>query len=170
MKFSATTGSCLILLVVASSIGFAQMRTIEGKGEEYHHAMYLNFKHAAEQAQALFTQMSLPHDLKMEIVREHVDEIWTNLERAKIQHAMIHKTYGADEAKMVTEHHDILLKAHIAATEVCKQLKTELDKKNPDRELIKGGAGQIYDLTTKAANEHLEGMKKLGLQEMKIPS
>ena len=170
MKFSVTTGLCLVLLIVASSVGVAQIRTIEGKGEEYHHAMYLNFKHAADQAQALFTQMSLPHDLEMEIVREHIDEIWMNLDRARIQHAMVHKTYGTDEARMVTENHDVLLKAHLAATENCKLLKAELDKKNPDRESIKNFASELYVQASKAASEHLDGMKKLGLQEMKIPS
>ena len=170
MKFVYCTGVCLILLISISSIGFAQVRTIEGKGEEFHHAMYLNFKHAAEQAQALYTQVSLPHALVMEIAREHVDEILLNLDRAKIQHAMVHKTYGADEARMVTENHDILLKAHLAATENCKLLKAELNKKNPDRELIKDAASQLYVQASKAASEHLDGMKKLGLLEMKIPS
>lgn len=170
MKFIAFTGLCLILLVAVSSDGFAQMRTIEGKGEEYHHAMYLNFKHAAEQAQALFTQASLPYDLRMEIAREHVDEIWMNLERAKIQHAMVHKTYGSDESRMVTENHDILLKAHLAATEQCRLLKAELDKKSPDLEAIRNAASQLYAQASKAASEHLDGMKKLGLLEMKVPT
>ena len=170
MKFIYFTGLSLILLVGVSSIGFAQMRTIEGKGEEYHHAMYLNFKHAAEQAQALFTQVALPYSLTMEIVREHVDEIWVNLERAKVQHAMVHKTYGEDEARMVMENHDSLLRAHLAATESCKLLKAELDKETPDRESIKMLAGQLYAQASKAAVEHMDGMKKLGLREMQIPS
>lgn len=166
MKFTAISALCLVV----SSLGFAQMRTIEGKGEEYHHAMYLNFKHAAEQAQALFTQVSLPHDLRIEIAREHVDEIWLNLDRARIQHAMVHKTYGADESRMVTENHAILLKAHLAATEQCKLLKAELDKKSPDLELIKNASSQLYAQASKAASEHFEGMKKLGLLEMKVPT
>ncbi|MEX2115261.1 MAG: hypothetical protein WEB37_00120 [Bacteroidota bacterium] len=166
MNFSAIS----ILCLVVSSLGFAQMRTIEGKGEEYHHAMYLNFKHAAEQAQALYTQVSLPHALVMEIAREHADEILLNLDRAKIQHAMVHKTFGVDETRMIMENHDNLLQAHIAATETCRLLKAELDKETADRESIKKFARQLYVQTSKAASEHLDGMKKLGLQEMKVPS
>lgn len=170
MKFIQFTALCLILVVCITGSGFAQTRTIEGKGEEYHHAMYLNFKHSAEQAQALFTQVSLRNDLVMEIVREHVDEIWVNLERARVQHAMIHKTYGEDETRMIAENHENLLNAHTAAMESCKLLKAEVEKKNPDRDSMKRLSGMLYAQTLKAAVEHMDGMKKLGLQGMLIPS
>ncbi len=170
MKRAFFTGMCLVVFAGLSSLGYAQMRTIEGKGEEYHHAMYLNFKHAAEQAQALFTQVSLSSSLVMEIALEHADEIWTNLERARIQHAMVHKTYGADEARMIMENHDALLRAHLAATESCQLLNAELAKETPDRESMRILAGKLYAQASKAAAEHLDGMKKLGLREMQIPS
>lgn len=170
MKFIQFISLCLILVVCVSGTGLAQMRTIEGKGEEYHHAMYLNFKHAADQAQALFTQATMPNDLVMEIVREHVDEIWVNLERARVQHAMIHKTYGEDETRMITENHENLLKAHMAAMESCKLLKAEIEKKNPDRDSMKKLSGMLYAQSLKAAVEHMDGMKKLGLQGMQVPS
>lgn len=170
MKFVQFTTLCLILVVCISGIGLAQTRTIEGKGEEYHHAMYLNFKHAADQAQALFTQANMPNTLVMEIAREHVDEIWVNLERARVQHAMIHKTYGEDETRMIMENHENLLNAHLAAMESCKLLKTEIGKKNPDRESIKRLSGMLYAQASKAAVEHMDGMKKLGLGGIQVPS
>lgn len=163
---------CILTLALALSVVVttAQVRTIDGKGEEYHHAMYLNFKHAADQAQALYTQVSLPRAMVMEIAREHVDEIQLNLERAKVQHAMIHKTYGSSEEQLVLENHDRLLKAHLAAVEYVGQLKDELGKKSPDKEVVRSLSAKLYTATATAAREHVDGMKKLGLQEMLLPT
>ncbi|GJQ20822.1 MAG: hypothetical protein HBSIN02_11770 [Bacteroidia bacterium] len=152
------------------SVSTAQVRTVEGRGEEYHHAMYLNFRHAADQAQALFTQVSLPRPLLMEIAREHIEEVMMNLERARIQHAMIHKTYGSNENQLILENHERLLKAHVAAIEHAKQLKAELERPSPDKEVVKSLAAKLYTATATAAHEHADGMKKLGLQEMQLPS
>lgn len=162
--------SLTLALALSVVVATAQVRTIDGKGEEYHHAMYLNFKHAADQAQALYTQVSLPRAMVMEIAREHVDEILLNLERAKVQHAMIHKTYGSSEEQLVLENHDRLLKAHLAAMEYVGQLKDELGKKAPDTEVVKNVSAKLFHATATAAREHADGMKKLGLQDMLLPT
>lgn len=160
----------LFFAFLVVSFSTAQVRTVEGKGEEYHHAMYLNFRHAADQAQALFTQVLLPRPILMEIAREHTDEIMTNLERARIQHAMIHKTYGSNEEQLILENHERLLRAHLAAMEHARLLKSELEKPSPDKEVVKSLAAKLYTATATAAQEHADGMKKLGLQEMQLPS
>lgn len=162
--------SLTLALALSVVVATAQVRTIDGKGEEYHHAMYLNFKHAADQAQALYTQVSLPRAMVMEIAREHVDEILLNLERAKVQHAMIHKTYGSSEEQLVLENHDRLLKAHLASLEYVVQLKDELGKKAPDKEVVRSLSAKLYTVTATAAREHADGMKKLGLQDMLLPT
>ena len=148
----------------------AQQRKVEGKGEEYHHAMYLNFKHAAEEAEALYNQTGLNRELNLEIARQHVDELWTSLDNARIQHAMVHKTYGEQQSTLVAENHESLLNAHDKALEAGKLLKTEIEKGKPDVKVVREQSVTVYQMAIKAATEHLEGMKKLGIPPMKIAS
>jgi len=163
------------LFIIAAAVFLAlpvvaQQRKVEGKGEEYHHAMYLNFKHAAELAEALNNQVMLNHDLIVEIAKKHVDDIWTSLEDARVQHAMIHKTYGEQQSMMVAENHEIILKSHNQALDACKFLKKEIEKTKPDMKVLREQSALVYQLAIKAATEHLEGMKKLGIPMMKVAS
>jgi len=163
------------VLIIAAAVFLslpvvAQQRKVEGKGEEYHHAMYLNFKHAAEEAEALNYQLMLNHDLNLEIARQHAQEIWTNLDNVRIQHAMVHKTYGAQQSTLVAENHEILLESHNKAFEASTLLNTELKKANPDIKLLREQSVVVYQMSTKAAAAHLDGMKKLGIPMMKVVS
>jgi len=162
--------SVILLMAMVVNCSPAQQRTVEGKGEEYHHAMFLNFKHAAEEAEALFTQTALPHALNVEIAREHIDEIWTNLDRARVEHAMVHKTFGSEESKMIAENHEGLLLAHTKAIDAAKILKTEIGKEKPDIDVIRMQSAVAYQQSLKAAEMEMEAMKKLGLMDMKKPS
>lgn len=170
MKSVVSFLALLLAVLTVVSLCPAQQRTIEGRGEEYHHAMYLNFKHAAEEAEALFSQASLPHTLNMEIATEHVDEIWTNLDRIRIEHAMVHKTYGSEESKLIAENHEGILLAHAKAIEAGKILKDEMAKATPNIDVVRMEAATIYQQCLKASELHMDGMKKLGLPEMKKPS
>ena len=160
----------LVLFLIVVDYSPAQQRTIEGKGEEYHHAMFLNFKHAAEEAEALFTQTALPHALNIEIAKEHIDEIWMNLDRARVEHAMVHKTFGSEESKMIAENHEGLLLAHNKAIDAAKILKTEIGKETPNIDVVRMQAAVAYQQSLKAAEMEMEAMKKLGLMDMKKPS
>ena len=170
MKSVVNFLTLLLAIIVVVNCSPAQQRIVEGKGEEYHHAMFLNFKHAAEEAEALFTQTSLPHALNMEIAIEHVDEIWGNLDRARIEHAMVHKTYGSEESRLIAENHESLLLAHNKAIEACKILKNEMAKTKPNVDVIRMESAAVYQQCLKAAEQHMDGMKKLGLADMKKPS
>lgn len=160
----------LLAVLAVVSLSPAQQRTIEGKGEEYHHSMILNFKHAAEEAEALFAQVSLPRAMNLEIAKEHVDEIWGNLEHARIEHAMIHKTYGSDESRITADNHSNLLLAHTKAVDACKLIKDEIAKSEPNTEVIKTQAMVVYQQCLKAAELHTDTIKKLGITEMKVAS
>lgn len=144
----------------------AQQRKIEGKGEEYHHAMYLNFKHSAEEAEALYNQVVLNRDLNLKIARQHVQEIWTSLEDARIQQAIVHE----QQPTPVDKNHEVLLKAHEQALNACKLLRTEVGKSNPDVKVVREQSIRIYQQALKAATEQMDGMKKLGVPNMKAPS
>ena len=83
--------SLIVAMAVLLSIpAVAQQRKVEGKGEEYHHAMYLNLKHSADEAQALYSQISLNRDLNMEIANQHFEEIWNSLHPVPLSHSLIH--------------------------------------------------------------------------------
>lgn len=157
----------LFALPVAS---MGQQRKIEGKGEEYHHAMYLNFKHAAEEAEALYVQLGLPHELNLEIARAHVNEIWMNLDNARIQHAMIHKSYGDQQATLIAENHDVILEAHNNAFNAAKLMKKEIESDHPDKKILLEQSAEVYRQASKAAAEHMDGMKKLGISPMRVSS
>lgn len=159
----------IAMAVLLSLPVLAQQRKIEGKGEEYHHAMYLNLKHSAEEAEALYNQALLNRDLNMEIANQHCDEIWNSLEAVRVQHAMVHKTYGEQQTTMVAENHEALLKSYDKAVEACKILKKEMAKGKPDVNAIRDQSAQIYQMALKAATEHLDGMKKLGIPMMSAP-
>ena len=170
MRSIRTVLALLLMAALLVNLSPAQQRTIEGKGEEYHHAMFLNFKHAAEEAEALFTQTALPHALNIEIAKEHIDEIWMNLDRARVEHAMVHKTFGSEESKMIAENHEGLLLAHNKAIDAAKILKTEIGKETPNIDVVRMQAAVAYQQSLKAAEMEMEAMKKLGLMDMKKPS
>ena len=166
--FTSTVLLALALLVVVPANG--QERKIGGQGEEYHHAMYLNFRHSADEAMALTMQLMMPRELNVEIARQHVNEIVLNLDNARIQHAMVHKSYQSGQDKLIMENHETLLQAHNTAIEAAKALKAELAKKSPDKETLSTQARVVFEQCQKAAREHEDGMKKLGIVEMKAPS
>lgn len=152
----------LVLVVGFSSFAIGQLK-VEGKGEEYHHALALEFLHSADHAKALQHQASLDHPLNMELVKQHADEIGRSLENARVDHAMIHKTYDEKNTNDVKENHNALLEAHTKALEAYQKLKGEVQQKNIDKGAIGTLATTIYEHASHAAAEHKDAMKKLGV-------
>ena len=165
MKKSLIVAMAVLLLIPV----VAQQRKVEGKGEEYHHAMYLNLKHSADEAQALYSQISLNRDLNMEIANQHFEEIWNSLDAVRVQHAMIHKTFGEQQSTLVAENHETILKSYDKAIDACKILKKEMGNGKPDINVLRTQSALVYQNTLKAATEHTEGMKKLGIPMMQAP-
>ncbi len=162
--------SLIVAMAVLLSIpAVAQQRKVEGKGEEYHHAMYLNLKHSADEAQALYSQILLNRDLNMEIANQHLQEIWNSLDAVRVQHAMVHKTYGEQQATLVAENHEVLLKSYDKAVDACKILKKEMGKGKPDINVLREQSALVFQNAQNAATEHMEVMKKLGIPTMQAP-
>lgn len=152
-------------VVVGISLLTAQQQLkVEGKGEEYHQAMYLEFSHTADHAKALSKQTALGRDLNMYIANQHVEEIGRSLENIRTDHAMVHKTYTDAEMTKIQENHNVILDSHTKSLEAYKSLKAEVQKTTPDMKRVKDLSDVIYEYTTKALNEHREAMTKLDVK------
>lgn len=156
-----------IVLCVLVSISFLpaqQQLKVEGRAEEYHQAMALEFSHAADHAKALSKQTALERDLNMYIAKQHVEEIGRSLENIRTDHAMVHKTYTDSEMTQIQENHNVILDSHTKSLEAHKSLKAEAQKTMLDVKKIKDLSDVIYEHTTKALNEHREAMTKLDVK------
>jgi len=157
--------AAVLMLLLMSMISFSSSQLkIEGKGEEFHRALQLEFVHAADHAKAIEEQVSLPRAMSMEITRRHMEEIGHSLENARVLHSMVHKTFSDQDAAAVKENHNGLYDAHTKALDAFQQLKVEIVKKEMDASRVQGLANTIYRQTDKAAAEHRDGMKKLGVE------
>ena len=76
--------------------------TPKGKPTEYHHALNLCFQHTADHAKALFNQVS-SGELNVEIAGDFLDQIGSDLDRARVCHAMVHKTYTEADIKTIAD-------------------------------------------------------------------
>ena len=154
----------LCILVSISLLTAQQQLKVEGKAEEYHQAMTLEFSHTADHAKALAKQTTLGRDLNMYIAKQHVDEIGRSLENIRTDHAMVHKTYSDAEMTAIQENHNVILDSHTKSIEVFKSLKAEVQKTAPDLKRVKDFSNAIYEYAGKALSEHQQAMMKLDVK------
>jgi hypothetical protein len=167
MKKALTfTTLAILVLTFASSLNAGPVR---GKAEEYHHALALCFQHSADHAKALFNQI-LNGELNADIAKDYVEQISSDLDHARVYHAMVHKTYSEADTKLIADDHLIILGGQTTAVTALATLKAELEKAKPDIAIIKTLSAVIFDGATKAVNAHLDAMKKLGIPEAKGPT
>jgi polyhydroxyalkanoate synthesis regulator phasin len=163
--FTFTTFAILVLAYTT----FLNAGAMKGKAEEYHHALNLCFQHTADHAKALFDQVS-NGELNVEIAKDFLDQIGSDLDHARVYHAMVHKTYSEADIKTITDDHLIILGGQTAAVTALATLKAEMEKAKPDITTIKNLSAVIFNGATKAVNAHVDAMKKLGIPEAKGPS
>ena len=163
--FAYTT---LAVLVVLSTTCLTA-GTVKGNAEEYHHALSLCYQHTADHAKALFAQAS-KGELNMDITKDFVEQISSNLDHARVYHAMVHKTYSEADTRTIADDHVIILGGQNAAVTALAALKSELEKTKPDMAIVKTASSAIFDGASKALNAHLDAMKKLGIPEAQGPS
>jgi hypothetical protein len=163
--FSFTTLAILVLAYTTC----LNAGTPKGKAEEYHHALTLCFQHSADHAKALFSQIS-NGELNAEIAKDYVDQIGSDLDHARVYHAMVHKTYSEADTKTIADDHLIILGGQTTAVTALATLRAELEKSKPDIGAIKTLSTVIFDSATKAVTAHIDAMKKLGIPEAKAPS
>ena len=142
---------------------------IKGKAEEYHHALNLCYQHTADHAKALFDQVS-NGDLNMDIAKDFLDQISSDLDHARVYHAMVHKSYSEGDIRTIADDHVLILGGQTAAVTALNTLKAEMEKAKPDVATVKTLSAAIYDGAIKAVNAHSAAMKKLGIPEAKGPS
>lgn len=163
--FTFTTLAILVLLTTTC----LNAGTVKGNAEEYHHALSLCYKHTADHAKALFAQAS-KGELNMDIAKDFLEQISSDLDHARVYHAMVHKTYSEADTKMIADDHLIILGGQTTAVTALATLKAEMGKATPDIAAVKTLSTAIFDGATKALNAHLDAMKKLGIPEAKSPS
>jgi len=162
------TFAALAILVLAYTTS-SNAGAVKGKAEEYHHALNLCYQHTADHAKALFDQVS-NGELNMDIAKDFVDQIGSDLDHARVYHAMVHKTYAEADIKTIADDHLIILGGQTAAVNALATLKAEMEKAKPDMTTIKTLSATIFDGATKAVNAHSAAMKKLGIPEAKGPT
>jgi len=167
MRKVFTVAALAILVLVYTTC--LNAGTPKGKAEEYHHALSLCFQHSADHAKALFNQISTG-ELNADIAKDYLEQIGSDLDHARIYHAMVHKTYSEADIKTIANDHLIILGGQATAVTALATVKTELDKQKPDITFIKTLSTVIFDGATKALIAHLDAMKKLGIPEPKGPS
>lgn len=156
----------VVLCVVAgvSLLTAQQQLKVEGKAEEYHQAMSMEFSHTADHAKALSKQTVLGRDLNMYIAKQHIEEIGRSLENIRTDHAMVHKTYSDTEMTKIQENHNVILDSHTKSLEAFKSLKVEVQKNAPDLKRVKELSDAIYEYASKALSEHQQAMMKLDVR------
>lgn len=163
--FTLTT---LAILVLAYTT-FLNAGTQKGKAEDYHHALSLCFQHSADHAKALFDQISIG-ELNADIARDYLEQISSDLDHARVYHAMVHKTYSEADVKTIADDHLVILGGQTTAVTALATLKAEMEKAKPDIATLKTLSSVIFDSATKAVKAHADAMKKLGIPEAKGPS
>lgn len=161
------TFAALAILIVASSSNLTASG-VRGNAEEYHYALNLCFQHSADNAKALFNQAS-KGELNLEIAKDFVEQIGSDLDHARVYHAMMHKTYSEADTKMISEEHLAILGGQASAVTAFATLKAEMEKTKPDVSTIKTLSATIFEGAKKAVTAHLDAMKKLGIPEPKSP-
>ena len=156
-------------LIVFVSLSFTQQAKINGKAEDYHFAMLLDFTHASDHAQALYNQAVAPYEFNIALAKESLEEIGKSLEVGRTHHALVHKSYTQAEQENIGENHKVFLDCHTKAIEAHEILKAEMAKPKPDLGKVKDLSAAIYQQTTKAIAQHKDVLKKLGI-EFKVPS
>jgi hypothetical protein len=156
----------VLMLAVTMSLN---ARIMGAKTDNYHYAMSLCLQHSADNAKVLYDQAA-KGELNQEMEKDLVEQIGKDLDRARVYHARLHKSYTEAESQLIAEQHIIILHGHTKAADAYALLKTEIEKTKPNIEEIKTQTAAIFDGTTKAAAAHLEAMKKLGVSEVKNPS
>jgi hypothetical protein len=162
------TFAALVILVLASTSAPAAAG-VKGNAEEYHYALNLCFQHSADHAKALFNQAE-KGELNLEIAKDFVEQIGSDLDHARIYHAMVHKTYSESDSKMISEDHLAILGGQTTAVTALATLKAEMEKAKPDLSTVKTLTTVIFDGAKKAVSAHLDAMKKLGIPEAKSPT
>jgi hypothetical protein len=123
-------------ILVCALVGTSNAQQVQGKAEDFHHALQLCYQHSADHAQALFDQMS-NGELNIRIVKDYVEQIGNNLDHARTYHSFVHKSYSEADSKMIADEHQVVLNGNIAAATAFAALKTEIEKPNPDLATIK---------------------------------
>ena len=165
-KIVAIAALAILVFATPSNLTVAG---IKGNAEEYHHALNLCYQHTADHAKALFSQV-VKGEFNLEIARDYVDKIGSDLDHARVYHAMVHKTYSEADNKTISEDHLVILGGQTTAVTAMASLKAELEKSKPDMAAVKTLATVIFDGATKAVNAHLDAMKKLGIPEATSPA
>ncbi|MBI4429357.1 MAG: hypothetical protein HY562_09595 [Ignavibacteriales bacterium] len=112
-----------LALIAFVSVSNAQKTRINGKAEDYHFAMLLDFSHAADHAQALYNQAVSSYEFNTTLAKESLEEIGKCLEIARTHHALVHKSYTAAEQENIGENHEAFLQCHLKANEAYEKLK-----------------------------------------------
>jgi hypothetical protein len=92
--------------------------------------------------------------------KKNSEDIGTNLDSAKIQHAEIQSKQSATDKTASQQHHDIIAKNHANSVRYNEALKQELAKPNPDKAKIKQNTLSISNEVNEAKKHH-EEIKKL---------
>ncbi len=159
----------LSLLVILSFLSFGQQAKINGKAEDYHFVMLLDFSHTMDLAQAIYNQSVAPYEFNSSLAKESMERIGKYLDVARVHHALVHKSFTAADELNISENHKAFFDSHTKANEAYEMLKAELARSKTDRGKVKDLSNAIYQETKKAIVEHKEVMKKLGI-EFKAPS
>jgi len=167
MKKTLLTMTIACAILLSTSIVIAG--SVKGNAEEYHYALNLCFQHTADHAKALFAQAQ-KGEMNIEIAKDFVDQISSDLDHARIYHAMVHKTYSEADSKLIADDHLTILNGQSAASAAIASLKSEIEKSKPDAGAIKTLSATIFNAATKAVNAHLDAMKKLGIPEPQAPA
>jgi len=167
MKKTLLTMTIACAILLSTSIVIAG--SVKGNAEEYHYALNLCYQHTADHAKALFAQAQ-KGEMNIEIAKDFVDQISSDLDHARIYHAMVHKTYSEADSKLIADDHLTILNGQSAASAAIASLKSEIEKSKPDAGAIKTLSATIFNAATKAVNAHLDAMKKLGIPEPQSPA
>jgi len=167
MKKTLLTMTIACAILLSTSIVIAG--SVKGNAEEYHYALNLCYQHTADHAKALFAQAQ-KGEMNIEIAKDFVDQISSDLDHARIYHAMVHKTYSEADSKLIADDHLTILNGQSAASAAIASLKSEIEKSKPDAGAIKTLSVTIFNAATKAVNAHLDAMKKLGIPEPQAPA
>ncbi|HTY36164.1 MAG TPA: hypothetical protein VMH23_03585 [Bacteroidota bacterium] len=167
MKKTLLTMTIACAILLSTSIVIAG--SVKGNAEEYHYALNLCYQHTADHAKALFAQAQ-KGEMNIEIAKDFVDQISSDLDHARIYHAMVHKTYSEADSKLIADDHLTILNGQSAASAAIASLKSEIEKSKPDAGAIKTLSATIFNAATKAVNAHLDAMKKLGIPEPQAPA
>lgn len=139
-----------------------------GKGEEYHLALDLCFRHIADHAKAMF-DLASNGEINKEIADDFLGQMSRDLDRARVYNVTTYSCCSEVETKEISADRAEILGGHATAVSAIRTLSDELQKQNPDLQAVKMLTTVILDGVNKAAAAHRDAMKKLGIAEMKGP-